>query len=160
MKMALLGTLLAVGATFVVGATARAENAMYSCSDAKGVVALTNVPTDSSCEKLFAYAAPSPSAPTAEATVPSAAPRTSVAPAVAAAAMSARPAVAAVPAPDAKPSSAATKPFMAQRRDDAIQRTRDAYVSGQPAVGMNPATNRRYLMTNRADYQRVVGVTP
>jgi hypothetical protein len=160
MKTTLLGTLIAVGATFVAGAPARAENAMYSCSDANGVVALTNVPTDSSCEKLFAYEAPPPSVPTAEAAASSAPPRTSVAPAMAAAAISAQSAVAADPEPDAQPTSNATKPLMAQRRDDAIQRTREAYLSGQPAVGMNPAVNRRYLMISRPDYQRIVGVTP
>jgi hypothetical protein len=167
----MLAVLIAVAATLAAAKPALAENAMYSCTDANGAVSLTNVPTNGQCEKLFSYAAPAPEAASAPA-----APVAAVAPAAATVATIGRrsagpdaaaeqPEAAARPALNASPLVAMqprtpTQVRMAQRREEAIQQTRDAYASGQGDAGVNRAVNRRYLMTNRAEYMQVNGVTP
>jgi hypothetical protein len=154
-----LALALAVGGAALLASPARAENAMYSCTDADGVVQLTNVPTGSQCEKLFSYAAP-------VAATPAQAPQAEVAtvhrvgevPAASspAAAGGNAPATRPTPSASATPRNAA-QAAQAQRREDAIQQTRDAYAAGQAFAGANPAVNRRYLMTNRSDYQKAIG---
>lgn len=154
-KTTLFGMTLVAAVSLCAANSARAENAMYSCTDANGVVALTNVPTGPSCQQLFEYSAPTP-APQPTAAVA----QLGVAPAHVVAEVGANaPASNAAPVKRAQP-KASTKDRLAQRRNDAIQQTRDALASGQPVAGLNPAVNRRYLMTNRADYQRVNGVVP
>jgi hypothetical protein len=154
-KTTLIGTLLALGATFGATGVAHAENAMYSCADDAGVVSLTNVPTGSNCEKLFSYAAPAAEPAAAPAAIAVSAPAAHVA-----VVGSTRAATSATTesSADAQSDKALAKPAIAQRRDDAIAATRAAYAMGQPMAAGNPAVNRRYLMTNRADYQRTYGV--
>jgi hypothetical protein len=155
-KTALISTLLAVGATFAATGPANAENAMYSCVDANGVVALTNVPTGADCEKLFSYTAPAPAPTVAPATASAATTPAHVATFVAS---TTEPASSETDsAADSDSPKTLTKPAIAQRRDDILQATRAAYQMGQPLAAGNPAVNRRYLMTNRADYQRANGV--
>jgi hypothetical protein len=155
MKKTLFGILFAVGASVVAVGSAHAENAMYSCTDpGTGTVSLTNLP-QGQCEQLFTYTAP------VEARAPAAA--VARAPAQAAAGIVGE--VAARQAESLEPTDAATqrpsiKPLIAQRRDDAIAQARAAYAAGQPSAVGNPATIRRYLMTNRVEYQRALGMIP
>jgi hypothetical protein len=162
-KTALLGLVLVVGASAAASFPAYAENAMYSCEDANGVVELTNVPQGTNCEKLFSYTAPvqvaapavQPVALSAQAAQMAALP----APAASSSASvrtEARAKPAPVPAAAATPRSA-SKSLLAQRRDDVIQQTREAYAAGQAMAGANPAVNRRYLMTSRVEYQKAIG---
>jgi hypothetical protein len=154
-KTALIGTLLAVGATLGATGVVHAENAMYSCADANGVVSLTNVPTGSNCEKLFSYAAPAPEPAAAPAATAASAPTAHVA----VVGITSSGATASTDASDdGQGKKAPMRVSAAQRRDDAIAATRAAYAMGQPMAAGNPAVNRRYLMTTRADYQRAYGV--
>ena len=159
---------LACGAILAAGFV-HTENAVYSCVDARGVKTLTNVPSGGKCTQLFSYQAPPPVPATPAA--PAAGAAASVAPAGSARAGGAVPAVAASPAerPNRKaalvngqpPTALPRSPLeerLAQRRDDAIEQTRAAYASDTPLTGMNRAVNRRYLMTNRAAYQKAIGV--
>ena len=163
MKIAILGLALLAGAAIGVAAPAHAENAMYTCQDSSDVVALTNVPQGADCEKLFSYASPAPSAQ-ATAQPAAVAPVARVAsnpaqPASVGAGSSAKP-VAAPAAANATRPHPVSKSLMEQRRDDAIQQTRDAYNAGQAMAGVNPAVNRRYLMTSRLEYQKAIGAIP
>jgi hypothetical protein len=117
-------------------------------------VSLTNVPVGQ-CVQLFTYAPPAaePAAATAAAT--------GTASAAVVSGIVAEVPVARSVQTDAKPVAArerSPKPILAQRRDDAIQAARAAYGAGQPSVMGNPATSRRYLMTNRVDYQKALGI--
>jgi hypothetical protein len=156
--------LITVG-TILGTALARADNAVYSCVDAYGVESLTNVPIDANCKRLFTYTMPTP--PANETTAPA----TPAPAASTAAAASTAVAHAAAPVERANrktalvngqaPTAAPRTPLeerLAQRRDVAIEQTRAAYSSDLPLVGMNRAVNRRYLMTNRAAYQKAIGV--
>ena len=166
MKTTQLAVLIAAGAMFGAAVPALAENAMYSCTRADGTVSLTNVPVGTKCEQLFAYKPPVDAAP-APVAGQSPAP---AAPAVAPAAPQARPAMASTeqkarPPADANAPAAAGAHSslamrMSQRRDAARLAVADAYARGEPASVPNPATSRRYLMTNRADYIQANGFTP
>lgn len=159
MNKSALAFALAASAAALMASPARAENAMYSCTDADGVVQLTNVPTGSQCEKLFSYAAPVAATP-----APAQQAEAASVHRIAEVPVAAAPAAAGADgsANRSKPSTSATprtaaQATQAQRREDAIQQTRDAYAAGQAFAGANPAVNRRYLMTNRADYQKAIG---
>jgi hypothetical protein len=172
----MLGILVAAGASFAATALAT-DNTVYSCTDANGSVSLTNVSTGSNCELLLSYTPPPPAAPAAPAaaeasagpSAPLATVITNAAPRIQA---QAEPRPATAPrdfSRDAEivdvqvPKMQPTTPLqmrLALRRDAVVQQTRDAYASGQQAPGMNRAVNRRYLMTNRAEYQQANGVTP
>ena len=155
MKKTLFGILFAVGASVAAVGSAHAENAMYSCTDpSSGTVSLTNVP-QGQCEQLFSYTAP------VEVPAPAAAVARSPAPAAAGIVgeVAARESDSIAPT-DATAKRPSTKPAIAQRRDDAIAQARAAYAAGQPSAVGNPATIRRYLMTNRVEYQRALGMIP
>lgn len=160
----------ALAATALAAGIAHADNAMYSCTDARGTAQLTNVPTSDQCEKLFNYQAPAPEAKAPVAAAP--APR-SAAPVAQASAQAAAPADAsATPAdPDREPSAAppavpgtlermAATQRLSDRRTAVQQQTANAYASGQPASVANRAVNRRYLATSRAEYVTANGTHP
>ena len=155
---------LVAALAFTLGAAgaAHGENAMYSCTGTDGGTSLTNVPVNDHCARLFDYTPPVASAP--------AAPQADTAPATAAPALApapAAPAPAAIAAKKPQPADAQASPramaraqlgnVLAGRRNAAIQEMADAYARGQPATAVNPAVNRRYLMTNRADYIKANG---
>ncbi len=169
MKKYLPVTLVAVSAILAVAGLVRADNAVYSCTDANGVESLTNVPNAGNCKQLFSYTPPAPAA--------IAAPMVPVAPAAPArddsnsaiGSAAAVPAAAPVDRVSRKPALVNGQPpivqprtpleqLLAQRRAAAIEQTRVAYSSEMPPAGMNRAVNRRYLMTNRAAYQKAIGV--
>ena len=164
--------------TVLAGAAsvARAENAVYACTSDTGVVSYTNHMDNGQCVKLLSGA---DIAPTAEARAPVGAP----ADAAEQAASAAAPAVAVstapspiVPPPPQKsreahaplvaPQAVAPQPRnareaqLAQRRDQVIRQTGDAYLTDQPNGSANRAVGRRYLMVNRSTYQQSIAVTP
>jgi hypothetical protein len=166
--------------TVLAGAAgmARAENAVYACTSDTGVVSYTNHMDNGQCLKLLSGA---DIAPTAEASAPVGAPAdaadqaaSAAAPAVAAAASTAQsPIVPPSPqkprdarAPLVAPQATAPQPrnareaLLAQRRDQVIRQTADAYLTDQPNGGANRAVGRRYLMVNRSTYQQSIAVTP
>jgi hypothetical protein len=135
--------LVAIGALLGAAGFAHADNAVYSCVSANGVESLTNMPNGGNCKQLFSYTPPPPAAN--EVTAP--------------AAPAAAPADALVNGqPALRQPRTPGEQRLAQRRDAAIEQTRLAYSSDQPPPGMNRAVNRRYLMTNRAAYQKAIGV--
>jgi hypothetical protein len=157
-----LPVLLLAAAALGGSVAAHAENTMYACTAADGTVSYTNVPSGTSCEKMFSYAA---AAPEARAPVVAAAPAIEVAPAAAAepaAAIQREPtAKKARTRADAQGSPAPRSPreqSSAQRRDDARTQVADAMARGTKVA--NPATSRRYLMTSRADYMQANGIQP
>jgi hypothetical protein len=165
MKTRQLAFLTAAGVLFGAAGLSQAENAMYSCTRADGTTSLTNVPVGTQCEQLFTYKPPVEAAPAPVASAP-AAPGPAMAPGPAQQ-PAAAPAVADRKAPS--PADPAANPAgarstlamrMAQRRDAARLAVADAYARGQPASVANPATSRRYLMTNRADYIQANGFSP
>ena len=160
MKTRLLGVLFAVVAALGTIAAA-AENATYECTGANNEVKFTNVPSGSYCVKVLTYVAPVAAAPVASTAAADASQQTAVADTRAAAGDGdADKAIGASAEPTSSLPGAARDARLAQRRADAIQETRDAYMTDKPLSGANPAVNRRYLMITRADYQRAVGVTP
>ncbi|HET7755676.1 MAG TPA: DUF4124 domain-containing protein [Steroidobacteraceae bacterium] len=65
------------------------------------------------------------------------------------------------PPPAAAPVAGDTRAArQAARRSAAIKETADAYAKRQPGNVRNRALNRRYLMTNRADYIKNYGSKP
>ena len=164
MNTRLLGVLMSAAALLGAAGVLHAENAMYSCTRADGVVSLTNVPVGGHCEKLFSYTRPV-AAPSAAAATPAAPQAADVAPPPAASASApaargeTRDRSRDVAPPVGTPRSALGN-RLAQRRDTARQEAADALARGQPGNVANPATTRRYLMTSRADYMQAYGVTP
>jgi len=169
MKKFIPVVLTAVGAIMAVAGLVRADNAVYSCVDANGVESLTNVPSGGNCKQLFSYTPPAPTAnEVAVAPVAPAAPARADSTPTAGSAVVA-PAAAPVDRLSRKPALVNGQPpivpprtpleqRLAQRREAAIEQTRLAYSSDLPPAGMNRAVNRRYLMTNRAAYQKAIGV--
>lgn len=154
-------------AAVLYGAAApgHAENAMYSCTRADGTTSLTNVPVGSHCEQLFAYkppveAAPAPVAAAPAAPAPAQPARDSRQPLATAPVADHKAPLPADPAANAASARSALAQRMAQRRDEARLAVADAYARGQPASVANPATSRRYLMTDRAQYIQANGFTP
>ena len=166
MKTILPAALIVIGTLCGVDGLARADNAVYSCVSANGVESLTNVPNGGQCKQLFTYTPPpaanevtgSPAAAPARADSTPAAASVAIAPAMAPADRGTRkPALVNGQAPLRQPGTPGEQ-RLAQRRDAALEQTRLAYGSDQPPPGMNRAVNRRYLMTNRAAYQKAIGV--
>jgi hypothetical protein len=124
---------------------ALADQSIYSCTGADGSVELTSQPSGDKCEQVVAapdtaIAAPAPAGVDAAAT-----------------STSARGAVAARPTPLAAvaPSDAHSDiDPRAQYRDSMIQGAQNS--DGVPVQSANPAVSRRYLMTNRAAYQKAL----
>jgi hypothetical protein len=161
-----LPVLLLAAAALGGTVAAHAENTMYACTAADGTVSYTNVPSGTSCEKMFSYAAAAPEAPAPVVAAPApAAPAIAVAPAAAA-----EPAATTGREPTAKKARTRTgadgrpaprtprEQSSAQRSDDARAQVADAMARGTKVA--NPATSRRYLMTNRADYMQANGIQP
>ena len=153
-----------------------AENAVYACTNEAGVVSYTNHMDNGQCVKLLSGA---DIVPTAEVTAPAGAPADvadQAAPTAAPAAVAGPAPSPIVPPPPQKSRSAqaplvapqATAPqprnaresMLAQRREQVIRQTSDAYLSDQPNGTVNRAVGRRYLMVNRSTYQQSVAVTP
>jgi len=159
-KRPLLNTWVAVAAVAGLAGLARADNAVYACTDASGRLELSNAPGGNHCEKLLS--GPEAPAQAAAAAAARAAPSrpSAGAPAAATARASAapvRPALVPPPQPTPQPRND-YEARLAQTRDASIQQTSDAYASGQPSSGINRAVGRRYLMINRSDYQRGLGM--
>jgi hypothetical protein len=167
MKTRLLAVVMSAGAALGTAGLVHADNAVYSCTGADGSTTLTNVPVAGQCVQLFSYT-PTVDVPS----TPSAASSAERAPANVAAVSPQQDAE--TPAvPERKPRPAANArnagaygantPLaqrLSQRRDDVRQEVADAYARGDAGNIANPATNRRYLMTNRADYIAANGFTP
>jgi hypothetical protein len=168
MKTRLIAVVMSAGAALGTAGLVHADNAVYSCTRADGTTTLTNVPVNNNqCVQLFSYT-PTVDAPSA----PSAAADAAQAPAdVAAVVPQQESETAAVPERKPRPPAnarnaaayGANTPLaqrLSQRRDDVRQEVADAYARGDAAGITNPATNRRYLMTNRADYMAANGFKP
>ena len=121
---------------FAVGA----NDAMYSCTNARGETFLTNVPTGGHCQAMV-----TPSTPTS---TPAAAPAAS-------------PAQAMSTNGHGKSVPVGTRHSRQQaRRNAVIKETSDAIAQGHPGKVSNRAVNRRYLITNRVDYIKTYGTKP
>jgi hypothetical protein len=160
--------LVTIGALLSLAGLAHADNAVYACVNANGVESLTNVPNSGNCKQLFSYTPPPPAAnevtapPAPASATPTHADSAPVAASVAIAPVAAdraarKPALVNGQPPLRQPRTPGEQ-RLAQRRDTVIEQTRLAYGSDQPPPGMNRAVNRRYLMTNRAAYQKAIGV--
>lgn len=155
-----------------------AENAVYACTSDTGVVSYTNHKDNGQCVQLMSAAE---IAPAAEAAAPSGTAATAPDQSTASAAPAAVAGNNAPQAPEAPPAplkarspraplvapqAAAPQPrtaregMLAQRRDQVLRQTADAYQSDQPNGTLNRAVGRRYLMVNRSTYQQSVPVTP
>jgi len=168
MKTRLLAVVMSAGAALGTAGLVHADNAVYSCTRADGSTTLTNVPVgNNQCVQLFSYTptVDAPSTPPAASTAEQAPDK------VAAVAPQQEAETATVPERKPRPPAnarnagayGANTPLaqrLSQRRDDARQEVADAYARGDAANIANPATNRRYLMTNRADYIAANGFTP
>ncbi len=139
-----------VSAMLLAGAgVARADSAVFSCPNPDGSVELTGQPTGPNCEELL-------SAPAPTAVVPPERPvaGNSVQPPVDAAKASAG-------APSGDPSAEATlESHLSSYRDAQVQQAAGTGPDGTPPTGPTSAASRRYLMLNRAQYQRALGINP
>jgi len=157
--------LVAIGALLGAVALAHADNAVYSCINANGVESLTNVPNGENCKQLLSYTPPPPAANeatdmpvAASPAAPAHADSGPIVPVAAPTVQTSRKAALVNAQPPLRQPRTPGEQRLAQRRDAAIEQTRLAY-SGDPSLpGMNRAVNRRYLMTNRASYQKAIGV--
>jgi len=173
-----LEILMAMAVLAGAAGAARAESAVYACTSDTGVVSYTNHMDNGQCVKLLSGA---DVAPTIEVAPPSGAPAMLADQSSAEAAPSAAASAATPPPPDATPAAPksrsahapliapqaiaplprnARESLLAQRRDQVIRQTGDAYLSDQPNGTVNRAVGRRYLMVNRSTYQQSIAVTP
>jgi hypothetical protein len=146
MRLRIVCGVIAAGVAVACGAgAALADQSIYSCTGPDGSVELTSQPGSDQCEQLVA-APDNAAAVPAQAGVDAAATSTSAPVAVAA-----RPTPPAVVA--ASDATADIDP-RAQYRNSMILGTQNA--DGMPVQSANPSVTRRYLMTNRAAYQKAL----
>jgi hypothetical protein len=146
MKLRTIPCTIALGLAIACGTGgALADQSIYSCTGADGSVELTSQPTSDKCEQLVA--GPDPVVATAAQAGLDAV----------AAAKSASGAVAARPTPLAGAASSDAKSDVdprAKYRDNMILGTQNS--DGVPVQSANPSVSRRYLMTNRAAFQKAL----
>jgi hypothetical protein len=138
--------LLALSLGIALGGAAAANETVYLCATADGGSELSNVDTGNKCEQLVSGTpAADPAAPPAAAADPQQAAKPAAEPAQKAAATT-----------DAAAAEAAAQPPGSRYRDTMLKGATKG--EGAPTAALNPAVNRRYLMTNRSAFQQQNGV--